>query len=319
MEIYIEKEFLDNFYLEFDEDSHSPSQMILANILRDYAEVEWLIDCTIESLEDFEKLKNDNPFFAARALILGPVSINSIKDHFFEKSICRQTLIFTQNTENWFSEAENKGALCFSFESYQTKIETLVDSCHFKIDLSEQFQGWKVFSNLKNMPFNKIIINDAYILTDQDTQRMDRNLFPLIKNIIDIRNKTPIGIEIFTKNLNPPQPGTFDQIKIMAEKRFNRLNSVFANYDLKFKIISNTLQKGRYDFHDRLIYLNFMIIDSPKGFNLEPHKKSNSQISAETIFDKYTYNRLRNHLKMHDDYLNKIKSLETLEFKYILS
>lgn len=318
MELYIEKEFLDNFYLEFEEVNASPSQKIVATILRDYAEVEWLIDCPIESPTDFDKLKKENPFFAARSLILGPLSIISIKDHFFEKSACKQTLIFSQNTENWFPDAENKGALCFSHENYQTKIKTLIDSCHFKIDLSENFQGWAVFSNLKNMPCNKIIINDSYILTDKDTQKMDLNLFPLIKNIIDIRNKIPIQIEIFTNNLNPPQPGTYDQIKTLAEKRFNRLNSVFANYDLKFKIISNTLQKGKYDFHDRLIYLNFMIIDSPKGFNLEPHKKSNSQISAETIFDKYSYNRLRNHLKMHDDYFNKIKNLETLEFKYVV-
>ena len=51
MELYIEKEFLDNFYLDFDEDSPSPSQKIVANILKDYAEVDWLIDYTIESVE----------------------------------------------------------------------------------------------------------------------------------------------------------------------------------------------------------------------------------------------------------------------------
>jgi hypothetical protein len=33
MELYIEKEFLNNFYLEFDEDSPSYSKKILASIL----------------------------------------------------------------------------------------------------------------------------------------------------------------------------------------------------------------------------------------------------------------------------------------------
>jgi hypothetical protein len=44
---------------------------------------------------------------------------------------------------------------------------------------------------------------------------MDLNLFPLKNIIIDVRNKIPMEIEIFTNNLNPPQPGSFDQIKTM--------------------------------------------------------------------------------------------------------
>jgi len=37
-----------------------------------------------------------------------------------------------------------------------------------------------------------------------------------------------------------------------------------------------------------------------------PYKKSNSQLTVETIFEKHTYNRLRNHKKMHNDYLKKL-------------
>jgi len=317
MELYVEKEFLDNFYLEFDELTASPSQYILATILKDYAEIQWYIDCEIELPEQFEKLKTENPFFAYRANIFPPIPINSIKDHFFTNSNCKQTLVFTQNEENWFKDAEHKGAMCFSYNNFQLKIQTIIKQCHFKIDLSENFQGWEMLNNLKNIPCNNIIVNDGYILTDKHGQKMDQNLFPIIKTIMGTKYKTVTKIEIYTNNLNTAQPGTYEQIKAEAEKRLNKLNSIFANYKFHFSIISNTLQKGTFDFHDRLIYLNYLIIDSPKGFNLLPYKRSNSQISVDTIFDKYTYNRLRNHLKMHEDYFNKIKKLETLEFKYI--
>jgi hypothetical protein len=316
MELYIEKEFLDNFYLEFDEKTASASQKIVATILKEYAEVEWFIDCKIDSIELLESLKNDNPYFHARSIYSSPISVRSIKEHFFEKSKCEQTLIFAQNNEDWFDTAELKGAICFSLNNYKTKIESIIYSCHFKIDLSDQFRGWEFLSNLKNIPFNKIMINDGYILADKSTQKIQDNLIPILQNIIGKNYQQKSELEIYTKDLNPLQPGTFEQIKDEADKKLRRLNSVFANYQLKIKIISNTLQKGKYDFHDRLLYLNFLIIDSPKGFNLMPYKKSNSQITIETIFDKYTYNRIKNHKRMHTDYFEKIIGLETMEFKF---
>ena len=316
MELYIEKEFLDNFYVEFDELTASPSQSILASILKEYAEIKWFIDCEIDSVEQFEKLKIENPFIAYRSITLGPNSVNSIKNHFFENSDCKQTLIFTQKEENWFVDAENKGAICFSYENFQSKIRNIIQQCHFKIDLSENFQGWEMLNNLTNIPYNKIIINDGYILIDNVDQKMNQNLFPIIKTIMGTKYKSRTEIEIYTNKIISSE-GTFEQINDAAKKRLNKLNSIFANYDCHFSIISNTLQKGVYNFHDRLIYLNYIIIDSPIGFNLLPYKRSNSQIVIETIFDKYTYNRLRSHLKMHEDYFYKIKKIETSEFKYI--
>lgn len=317
MELYIEKEFLDNFYHQYETDSVTKGQQILANILTEYAEINWFIDCKIESIEQLEKLKKENPFFASRASLHGPITINTVKEHFFEKSNCKQTLIFTQNNENWFLDAENKGALCFSFSNYKDKIENIITRCHFKIDLSKKFVGWSIFSNINILPFNKIIINDGYILVDKDSQKMCENLFPLLKDIFNNNYKKNIDLEIFTKDLNSPQPKTPEQNKLEADKRFKKFKCVFSNYNVNLKIISNSLHTNHYDFHDRLIYLNFIIIDSAKGFNLLPHKNSNSQIIFETIFEKYTYNRLRSHIKMHEDYFERIKSLKTVNFKYI--
>ena len=41
---------------------------------------------------------------------------------------------------------------------------------------------------------------------------------------------------------------------------------------------------------------------------------SNSQIISETIFEKYTYNRLNSILRLQNKYIEKLNKLETLEF-----
>jgi len=59
------------------------------------------------------------------------------------------------------------------------------------------------------------------------------------------------------------------------------------------------------------------MFDSGKGFNLIPHKPSNSQIIVESIFSLYTYKRMKNHHRMHKFYLKKLEKLETVKFKSI--
>ena len=58
-----------------------------------------------------------------------------------------------------------------------------------------------------------------------------------------------------------------------------------------------------------------MGIDCGEGFNLIPYTASNSQIISETIFDKYTYNRLKNIRKNQLEYIKKLNKLETSKFK----
>jgi hypothetical protein len=51
--------------------------------------------------------------------------------------------------------------------------------------------------------------------------------------------------------------------------------------------------------HDRILYTNFVMIDCPIGFN-QVDRLSNSIITIETIFDKFTYNRRRRHYNKID-------------------
>ena len=292
MELYIEKEFLDNFYLEFDESSASSSQKIVATILKEYAEVEWFIDCKTETLEQIETLKAENPFFHARTVYSSPISVNSVKDYFFEKSKCDQTLIFTQYKGDWFNEAERRGALCFSYENYQQKIENIVQKCHFKIDLSEKFKGWG--TSLKNiqelMPLNKIIVNDSYLLDKPEFYK--NNVYPLIKVISEEKSTTK---HFYTDILNKRVPFKTNII-------YNLLKEKYPTSEIK--IIHNNVDN--LNSHDRLLYSNHYIIDCAIGFNFNQQLTSNSQIIIETIFEKYTYNRLRNHLRKMDNHFQNL-------------
>ena len=103
-------------------------------------------------------------------------------------------------------------------------------------------------------------------------------------------------------------------IKEKAKKRYQLLNSTFAKYKAKFQIIMDSIENP-YDFHDRIIQTNFSLTECGKGFNLKQSKPSNSQITSETIFDIYTYKRLKNHCKMQKEYINKLKEMNTLRFK----
>lgn len=282
MELYIEKEFLDNFYLEYDEENSTRGQKALAGILKEYGEVDWYIDAEIEDAETLENLKLSNPFFAYRATYSPPIPVKSLQDHFFKNSQCRQTLIFTDKEEAWLKEAESKGALCFSSGNFQNKIENIIEKAHFKIDLSEEFKNWDVFNSLNQIPFNELLVNDNYILTDKPQQLMDNNIIPFFKLLLSNKKESEIQCLIFTKDLNPIQPKGDDQVWEAVEKRHKKLNSGLANFKKKIRIVNNSVQTDHYDLHDRVLLTNFFSIDSGKGFNLIPHKKSNSQVVVET-------------------------------------
>lgn len=309
MHIYIEKEFLDNFYLDYNE-QNSVKKMVYS-LLTEYPETEWHIDS-----ENLEELKQENEIFAQKAIYFMPIPVTSIKDSLFRNQDFRQTVVFTQDKKDWFTEAEKNGVLCFDFDSYEDKISKIINNCRYKIDLSEPFSGWNSIS--ADIPFNKIIVNDSYILTNRNNQQMDNNIFPLLKALLQNKENNDVKVEVFTSDFNPPPPRTPQQIREKAEERKEVLENVFANYKVKFKIINNKVGVlGNYDFHDRTICNNFQIIECGKGFNLIPHTSSNSQIISETIFDKYTYKRLKNHLKMYDEYFSKLETIETLNFKFI--
>lgn len=316
MELYIEKDFLDNFYGSYEEEHPTEGQRVLGLMLKEYAEVEWFFDHPIDSMEELQKLKEENPFFAFRCNHKIPRSVKKIEEHFFDNSQCRQTIILTNNSKEWFSKAEAKGALCMSFDNYQDRISSIISNCHLRIDLSRPFLGWSVFNCTSHFPINFISVNDNYALINTKRyQEMDKNIIQLLKCFLRDR-KEKIDIKVLSKVFNKDESDNEDEKRMNAKNRHGRLHSSLANYKKEIETI-NSNHCEAYDFHDRVISSNFFMIDSGKGFNLIPHTPSNSQIIVESIFNKYTYKRLKNHLKMQDEYLKYLRGLPPDNFTSI--
>ena len=121
MEVYIEKEFLDNFYIEFE---GRKSQEVLKSILTTYGDRRVFVNY---DLDDFEKLKSENEFFALIGNTLPPIPVESIKEQLFNHSTFEQVLVFMNEEPDWFEKARQKGALCFCFNDYEKAIEKIID------------------------------------------------------------------------------------------------------------------------------------------------------------------------------------------------
>lgn len=314
MELYIEKDFLDDFYISVDTDNPTPPQEILINIFKNYGEVAKFIEISIDTFEDFESLKYENKYFAYLCEYHPPISIENIKEHFFKYSKCEQTIILTQQPQQWFEEAESRGALCLSFNDYESRIESIINKCTIKIDLSDHFVGWNKLNELKSIPNNELFISDPYVLKDSSNQKIDRNLIPLLKTLFN--NSRSTIVKILTSNF-AVRIETPDNILENVMYIHSKLNRVFANKSVKFKVISTHKSSGyRFDFHDRIIISNFYKIESGKGFNLIPFKQSDSILSAETVFDKFTYNRMKNLRKKYIGLEDHLKKHESYHFRY---
>lgn len=304
MELYIEKKFLNNFSKD---NSGAAIYKIVRKMFIEYGEKRVFIDF---NEDEFKGLNSDNEVFNLLYNISPPIPVNSIKEHLFSKSNFSQTIVFTNSKEDWFEAAEKKGVLCFCFDNYQEKIKEIVDELHFKIDLSEGFSDWAFLKKFKAIKYNGILISDRYILSDKTNQKMTDNIIPILKNLVSDKNK---NISIFTKDLNPIKPEEKYK-KEKAKKRHVKLMTAFDTYEANFSIYISDFP---FDFviHDRNIATNFSLMDCGEGFNLIPYKASNSQIISETIFNKYTYKRLKNIQKQQTKYIQKLNRLETLKFK----
>ena len=307
MELYIEKGFLDDFYLDF---SDNYIKNVVLKMFTEYGNKQVFIDY---KTEDFHQFIKENPFFEMiTSSDISPIPVASIEEDLFKNSNFNQTLIFTHKEKPWFNKAENTGALCFTFKNYEEQIKSIINNLHFRIDLSETFEGWGFLDAFKIINYNKIIVTDGYVLGDKSNQKMSDNIIPILKKLV----KSPlnnVSVKFFTKELKPIS-NQAKHIKEQAKKRCVKFNSLFANFKVNFKIINSALDAG-IDLHDRNIATNFSLLDVGKGLNLIPHKASNSQIISDTIFEKYTYNRLNNIISNQDQYVVNIKDTDSTKFK----
>lgn len=329
MQLFFEQDFLDDYYLEFDKQNLSVGKMILDKLFSEFTELEIFLDCEniIEIKEQVKQNKTLNKIFINNPDIK---PIGRFENYFERYDKPKQALVFLRHSSEWSKTLFNKGFLCFFYDTYEQSIKEIVNKLHFRIDLSEtdnsRFIGWEEFRRFEILPINSMIVSDKYVLSDKDGQKIDKNLIPFLKSILEGKQETNIEIAILTdkilKNEKIPDAGTKEREKVKEKHAY--LNSRFAQYKVKFSIIKN-LEKDltKFELHDRIIYTNYSILEIGKGFNLSKNisndkLQSNSQILCETILDKYTYNRLKNHFRLLSYYFKELKDFKHEEkpFKY---
>lgn len=290
MKVYLDVAFLEAFENEVDYDNQCYN--IVFDILTKYPQVKIYSDIAYQTVDEIEQVKNKfktlNLYLAAGNNISETNDIEATlrQDHF------DGDLVFMFKEQPWFHDANKNGILCFSINNYKEKIKTLL-SFHYKIDLSEK--GYLFSWNKLRFasPTVQITINDNYILTDTSNQNKEKNLFKLLSEI-QKTNSSLNKINIFTKIQDERQDKK--RALTILQSKVSRLKEIFIDCEIYVVNI-----KDNY-FHDRYILSKFQLIECGKGFNLMPHTPSNSQIFSTTIFDFYSYKRIKNLKKAHDEH-----------------
>ncbi|MBL7471386.1 hypothetical protein [Robertkochia sediminum] len=312
MRLLFEKEFLDQFYLDLNEENPSQGQAILLRIIKVYPELEWGIDASIESPRDLEALYQENPLLRLLGVQYPPSPYTDLKTEFERSEACRQLLIFAVKEHDWFSKAREQGALCFTSENYDQLLMQIVQKTSLRFDLFEPF-AWSAFKNFADIPFKEIIVADNYIVSDKSGQKVDDNLVPMLQELLSKKESTPCSVAIYTKDFNPIREEP-EKVKEKAKKVHSKLNRVFARHRSKFKLYSTDKTNFNTQIHDRQLLTNYFMAESGVGFNLIPHKPSNSEIKCDSIFDLYTYKRMKRLFRMFDEFNNYQQKRETLQF-----
>ena len=143
MDLFIEKEFAENFQIEYYPEKETEIQKIINSIFAKYTKINWFLndseDYVVEN-ELLSKLSDSNLNF----------KVNVDFDKLFDKHFIpnKQTLVLTEKPRVWFPLLKEKGALCFSYDNYEKVLQKFIDETHFKVDLSDSENipiDWQIF------------------------------------------------------------------------------------------------------------------------------------------------------------------------------
>jgi transposase len=302
MDLFVEKGFIENFEIEYDPEKCSKVQAIIYNIFSEYPRIQLYIDVREDEIDSFIynsqlllNISNYNPSFRC---------IDDFYKQITTYGSSYQTIIFTEEKRDWFSKL-NTSCLCFTWNNYEESINQFINKTHFKKDSSDiKFPfNWKTFEFLEsNTSF--LLFSDSYILSNKDGQKIKDNLAMLLKENLDEKNEYKIFL---ITDLN--------DAKDAVESKLSELNRILANYKTKIYAFNRLKEIEKLLMHDRILYTNYTLTDIGIGFNISK-KPSNSLIATESIFEKFTYKRLNNHMLEIRDYISKLETWEDYNKPY---
>jgi hypothetical protein len=265
METYIEKEFLDDFFINYDSsiDSHIDLKRLFGkktlgkiifnlkdeNELRQVIEENPIFDLLIDGRgynhidfkPDFKKEAQSKSFYNNNS--------NPTKVFFLNKG--------NQTIENDFAQLvfhnNNISDLLPFITAKPKSINKRDDGC------------WDFLDSIKH-PCNSLVILDDYILTDSN-ELIEENLIELLKKIMPLKLNQNLEFQITIIGEN-------QGVKLIDKKNkiLKKLNN-FYSYPINLSIIPEKI-------HDRRIFTNYYWIISGYGFTLFQDKK----VKKETSF-----------------------------------
>lgn len=292
MNVFIEKEFIENFEIMYSDNAHLFEWKLLYVLFTEYTNINLFINSTDE---DFEKVINNSEILRKLSDINPNIKLYSDLKKEIQNSNSVQTLVFTEKEKDWLNKFDNQAILHFTYGDFAYKLNSFINKYQVEIDLSDKEIkfNWSVFNFLSEKS-NFIFITDPYILKDNSGQKIKDNLIPLLNNNLNKTKHYKIFIISELSDIN-------------VKDKLRKLYSGLANPNVKIYLINRFKGIDKGAFHDRLLYSNYSITTSGIGFNINSNKNYNSEVSTKTIFYKKTYKKYINHFKLIGEYIEKLE------------
>jgi hypothetical protein len=310
MHLFIESGFLIDFEILFDPETSNSAFKSLDRIFREYTSINLYFDDESKLIEFnslyYELITNYN----TNPKVIGDfdVFLDTVND------LPNQTLFLTKTDIRNNSKVEDLGALYLTFGNFEEKIKKYLEDFDQIFDLSDpqcNFK-WQNLGFISQLPFKSVVIDDSYILSDKNRQRINDNLIPLLKEILS-NHRSKVVLTIYTDEVmnEEERKKRLSEIECV-KKRHQFIQSTLSKSIDSLCILKSSYFKDKYDQHDRFIYTPFCMVSVGKGFNLFPMKLGNSSIVCSSIFKKATYNMLKNHCNNLRNTTDKLINLEVI-------
>ena len=215
MKLYIDKDFLDNFFI-----CYSEKNIYHSDIVKFFKKIKGFnLVINFKDFEEFEICCIENPLLeylineTVPEITFNPDLKSQILDmDFYEKDKYPFKLFFIEKSE----EENEKLIYDFGYEYISTQnmedrwANYLSDREDFKLKVTKdkeypeelKFDSYEKIKKYKH-PINAILFFDLYMLSNTKNQQIDDNFIQLLKSLVDfIPNKTSIDIQIVTEKFH---------------------------------------------------------------------------------------------------------------------
>ncbi len=320
MELIIDRNFLDNFFLSDNKDIYYKDVELFFKKLNNCK-----IITNYSSLEEFiQEAEKSNPmlhYFIETNVPEIEFRVNlstEVQNKEFYKGGSPLKMLFMESGNN--TMASNFGFSSIStseisekwipyYKGRNEEFNILKTSKDRTLKRHERFEKWedlKVFIH----PIHSIIIADRYLLVDKKNQRKENNLYPLLENLIGENvADSHIDLLIITHELKESLNKTYDEVDSFLKDKLRLKNYHFSLVidppDKKFE-------------HFRRIYSNYFSIVSENSLNVFKDNGSyldkNNNITFKFHFNDKNFRFVRKELNDISNWLDKVKNREKIGF-----